>query len=115
MYVHSSVRASVPPSLHSSVCLSVRTSARVPILSAYDMKRALKLVCVKQFLHMPACSCIKNDGSQYLVDMISRGKMECCGDSVEGIDYGEILFIEALTSIEAAFCTIEVDFLCKYS
>lgn len=73
-----------------------------PVPNAYDMKCALKLVCVSQFLHTPANSSYENDDSEYLVDMISQGKRECRGDAEEEIDDGEILFIEALTSIECS-------------
>lgn len=75
---------------------------RKPVPNAYDMKCALKLVCVSQFLHTPANSSYENDDSEYLVDMISQGKRECRGDDEEEIDDGEILFIEALTSIECS-------------
>lgn len=75
---------------------------RKPVPNAYDKKCALKFVCVSQFLHTPATSSYGTDDSEYLADMISQGKRECGGNVEEEIDDAEILFIEALTSIECS-------------
>ncbi|KAH7979683.1 hypothetical protein HPB49_010560 [Dermacentor silvarum] len=86
---------------------------RKPVPNAYDMKCALKLKCVSQFLHTPATSSYGTDDSEYLADMILQGKRECGGDVEEEIDDAEIMFIEALTSIECSVLHHNGGFLVK--
>uniref|UniRef100_A0A1E1X3B8 Putative tick transposon n=1 Tax=Amblyomma aureolatum TaxID=187763 RepID=A0A1E1X3B8_9ACAR len=75
---------------------------RKPVPNAYDMKCALKLVCVSQFLHTPTTTNYEIDDGQYLVDMLSKGLKEQAEAEVEGIDDAEIFFIEELQSADCA-------------
>ncbi|KAH6938786.1 hypothetical protein HPB50_012647 [Hyalomma asiaticum] len=75
---------------------------RKPVPDAYDMKCALKLVCVSQFFHTPATTSYDIDGSEFIVDLLSQGIREHPDKEVDEIDDAEILFIEALTSAECS-------------
>lgn len=71
-----------------------------PVPSAYDMKCALKLVCVSQFFHTPSTTSYDIDDAQYLIDLLSAGRQEEAAAETEVIDDSEIPFIEELTSAE---------------
>lgn len=56
-------------------CLEILFSVirlRKPVPNAYDMKRALKLVCVSQFLYTPTTISYDVDDGQFLVDCSQR-------------------------------------------
>lgn len=73
---------------------------RKPVPSAYDMKCALKLVSVSQFLFTPSTTSYDVDDAQYLIDMLSTGMQEQAAAETEAIDDSEIPFVEGLTSAE---------------
>lgn len=75
---------------------------RRPVPNAYDMKCALKLVCVSQFSHAPTTTSYDVDDSQYLVDILSRGMRECAEAEVAEIDDAKIIFIDESTSTECS-------------
>lgn len=71
-----------------------------PIPNAYDVKCALKLICVGQFLHTPKSTSYDVDDSLHLVDLLDptlRNKPMDFGDDEEHL---EDLFIEEITSVE---------------
>ncbi|XP_077521077.1 uncharacterized protein LOC144132496 [Amblyomma americanum] len=86
---------------------------RKPVPDAYDMKCALKLVCISQFLHTPSTTSYSVDDSEYLVDLLSNGKRELAEAEVKEIDDSEVLFIEALTSTECSILFHIAGFLVK--
>ncbi|KAH7967434.1 hypothetical protein HPB49_024797 [Dermacentor silvarum] len=73
---------------------------RKPVPSAYDMKCALKLVCVSQFFHIPSTTSYDVDDAQYLIDLLSAGMQEEAAAETEAIDDSEIPFVEKLISAE---------------
>ncbi|XP_075752306.1 uncharacterized protein LOC142818019 [Rhipicephalus microplus] len=73
---------------------------RKPVPNAYDLKCALKLVCVSQFLHAPGTSSYEVDDAKYLADMLAKGKQEHGEVEADVIDDSEILFIEELQENE---------------
>ncbi|KAL1467151.1 hypothetical protein MTO96_026279 [Rhipicephalus appendiculatus] len=73
-----------------------------PVPNAYDMKCALRLVSVSQFLHTPRTGSYELDDREYLVDLLSQGKKACVENGVEEIDDSEIMFIEELSSTECS-------------
>ncbi|KAH6944586.1 hypothetical protein HPB50_004109 [Hyalomma asiaticum] len=73
-----------------------------PVPSAYDLKCALRLVSVSQFLHTPRTASYELDDREYLVDLLSQGKNNCIENELEEIDDSEILLIEALSSTECS-------------
>lgn len=77
---------------------------RKPVPNAYDMKCALKLVCVSQFLHTPSSSSYELDDSVYLADLLAHGTKHTVEDA-DPLQDVENLFVETL-SIE------EEDILC---
>lgn len=77
---------------------------RKPLLSAYNTKCALKLVCGSQFLHTQSSSSYELDGSVYLADLLAHGTKHTVHDP-DPLQDVENLFVESL-SIE------EGDILC---
>lgn len=75
---------------------------RKPVPTAYDLKCALRLVSVSQFLHTPRTTSYELDDREYLVDLLSQAKKQCSENLPEEIDDSEILFIEELTSTECS-------------
>nr|XP_050038196.1 uncharacterized protein LOC126535352 isoform X1 [Dermacentor andersoni]XP_050042913.1 uncharacterized protein LOC126540168 isoform X1 [Dermacentor andersoni] len=73
---------------------------RKPVPSAYDVKCALKLVCVSQFFHTPSTTSYDVDDAQYLIDLLSAGMQEQTAAEIEAIDDSEIPFVEEVTSAE---------------
>lgn len=73
---------------------------RKPVPNAYDMKCALKLVCVSQFLYTPTTTSYDVDDGQFLVDLLSKGLQERAEAEAEAIDDDEIPFIEELSSVD---------------
>lgn len=73
-----------------------------PVPSAYDLKCALRLVSVSQFLHTPRTTSYELDDRDYLVDLLSQGKKTCVEKEAQEIDNSEILFIEGLWSTECS-------------
>lgn len=73
---------------------------RKPVPSAYNMKCALKLVSVSQFLFTPSTTSYDVDDAQYPIDMLSTGMQEQVAAETEAIDDSEIPFVEELTSAE---------------
>lgn len=67
---------------------------RKPALNFYDMKCALKLVCVSQL----SMTNYDVDDTQYLIDLLSAGMQEEAAAETEAIDDSEIPFVEELTS-----------------
>lgn len=86
---------------------------RKPVPSAYDMKCALKLVCVSQFFHTPSTTSYDVDDAQYLIDLLSAGRQEEAAAETEAIDDSEIPFIEELTSAECEILFYIGGFLVK--
>lgn len=70
------------------------------VLNAYNMKCALKLLCLRQFLHTQTNTSYDVVDSHYLVDILSRGMRECAEAKVDEINDAEVLFIVELTSTE---------------
>ncbi|CAN8015308.1 hypothetical protein HPB47_023512 [Ixodes persulcatus] len=77
---------------------------RKPVPSAYDMKCALKLVCVSEFLHTPSSSSYELDDSVFLAGLLAHGTKHIVHDP-DPLQDVENLFVESL-SIE------EEDILC---
>ncbi|XP_075724946.1 uncharacterized protein LOC142767345 [Rhipicephalus microplus] len=73
-----------------------------PVPNAYDLKCALRLVSVSQFLHTPRTTSYELDDREYLVDLLSQGKEACVEKEAQEIDDSEILFIEGLSSTECS-------------
>lgn len=71
-----------------------------PVPTAYDLKCALRLVSVSQFLHTPRATSYELDDREYLVDLLAQAKKQCSETFSEEIDDSEVLFLEGLTSTE---------------
>lgn len=72
---------------------------RKPVPNAYDMKYALKLVCVSQFLHTPSSTSYEQDDSVYLADLLAHGTKHAAEDADPLRDV-ENSFVESLTMEE---------------
>ncbi|XP_075534603.1 uncharacterized protein LOC142568607 [Dermacentor variabilis] len=75
---------------------------RKPVPSAYDMKCALRLVSVSQFLFTPRTTSYDLDDREYLVDLLSQAKKERTEVEADEINDSEILFIEELSTTECS-------------
>lgn len=67
--------------------------------NAYDMKYALKLVCVSQFLHTPSSTSYEQDDSVYLADLLAHGTKHSVEDA-DPLQDVENSFVESLTMEE---------------
>ncbi|KAL1471091.1 hypothetical protein MTO96_040104 [Rhipicephalus appendiculatus] len=68
--------------------------------TAYDLKCALRLVSVSQFLHTPRTTSYELGDRAYLVELLSQAKKQHSENLYEEIDDSEVLFIEELTATE---------------
>lgn len=75
---------------------------RKPVPSAYDMKCALRLVSVSQFLFTPRTTSYDLDDREYLVDLLSQAKKERTEVEADEINDSESLFIEELPTTECS-------------
>ncbi|KAG0433034.1 hypothetical protein HPB47_020286 [Ixodes persulcatus] len=84
-----------------------------PVPSAYDVKCALKLICVGQFLHTPTSSSYSVDDSTRLADLLdpSLKKREEVDQESEEL---ETLFVYGLTGVECDILAYLGGFLLKF-
>ncbi|XP_049512244.1 uncharacterized protein LOC125940285 [Dermacentor silvarum] len=85
---------------------------RKPVPSAYDVKCALKLICVGQFVNTPTSSSYGVDDSTHLADLLEPSFKQ---DQVEGQEPEELenLFVYALTTEECDILAYLGGFLLK--
>ncbi|KAH7977863.1 hypothetical protein HPB49_003790 [Dermacentor silvarum] len=85
---------------------------RKPVPSAYDVKCALKLICVGQFVNTPTSSSYGVDDSTHLADLLDPSFKQ---DQVEGQEPEELenLFVYALTTEECNILAYLGGFLLK--
>ncbi|KAH7960653.1 hypothetical protein HPB49_022063 [Dermacentor silvarum] len=83
-----------------------------PVPSAYDVKCALKLICVGQFVNTPTSSSYGVDDSTHLADLLDPSFKQ---DQVEGQEPEELenLFVYALTTEECDILAYLGGFLLK--
>lgn len=62
-----------------------------PVPTAQDLKCALRLVSVSQFLHTLQTRSYELDDREYLVDLFSQAKKQCPENLSEEIDDSEAL------------------------
>uniref|UniRef100_A0A147BN90 Putative tick transposon n=1 Tax=Ixodes ricinus TaxID=34613 RepID=A0A147BN90_IXORI len=84
-----------------------------PVPNAYDMKCALKLICVGQFLHTPKSTSYDIDDSLHLVDLLDPDfktkPLDFRGDE----EHLEDLFLEDISSVECDILAFFGGFLLK--
>ena len=73
---------------------------RKPVPSAYDIKCALKLICVGQFLYTPTSSSYNVDDSMHLADLLDPALKKQVQDVNQEYDELENLFVCELTTVE---------------
>ncbi|KAM7315417.1 disintegrin and metalloproteinase domain-containing protein 10 [Ixodes scapularis] len=81
---------------HQLPTSDVKLELRKPVPNAYDMKYALKLVCVSQFLHTPSSTSYEQDDSVYLM---AHGTKHAAEDT-DPLQDVENSFVESLTMEE---------------
>ncbi|XP_040358556.1 uncharacterized protein LOC120843569 [Ixodes scapularis] len=73
---------------------------RKPVPSAYDIKCALKLICVSQFLFTPTSSSYNVDDSMHLADLLDPALKKQVQDVNQESEELENLFVCDLTAVE---------------
>lgn len=89
---------------------------RKPIPSAYDVKCALKLICVSQFLHTPTSSSYNVDDSMHLADLLDPStKKQVLEESQENEEAEELenVLLYGLTAVERDILAYVGGFLLK--
>ncbi|KAH7937392.1 hypothetical protein HPB49_011516 [Dermacentor silvarum] len=71
-----------------------------PTPSAYDVKCALKLVCVGQFLHTPKSTSYDIDDSLHLTDLLGTTLQKQLVEFGDDEEHLEVLVIEEVSSTE---------------
>lgn len=71
-----------------------------PVPSAYDVKCALKAICVSQFVHTPKTSSYNIDDSSYLADLLDPSLKKLEEDPIQQAEELENLFVIGLTEAE---------------
>ncbi|XP_049267586.1 uncharacterized protein LOC125756720 [Rhipicephalus sanguineus] len=99
---------------HENIFCVVRL--RKPVPSTYDVKCALKLICVSQFLHTPTSSSYNLDNSLHLADLldpsIKKPVLEESQENKEAEELENVLLYE-LTAVERDILAYVGGFLLK--
>ncbi|XP_049272062.1 uncharacterized protein LOC125758668 [Rhipicephalus sanguineus] len=89
---------------------------RKPIPSAYDLKCALKMICVSQYLHSPTSSSYNEDDSLHLADLLDPSiKAQVAQESGENEEAEELenVLLYATTAVERDILAYVGGFLLK--
>ncbi|XP_049271728.1 uncharacterized protein LOC119395051 [Rhipicephalus sanguineus] len=89
---------------------------RKPIPSAYDVKCALKMICVSQYLHTPTSSSYNEDDSLHLADLLDPSiKAQVAQESGENEEAEELenVLLYATTAVERDILAYVGGFLLK--